>query len=57
MTPFEAITSVFVTWVEPLRYTLPPLTAILTEAPLRVLAYLPFSVTTVLAGTLPLTTW
>ena len=30
MTPFGANTSVLVTWVEPLRYTLPPLTEIFT---------------------------
>jgi len=54
MTPFDALTSAVVTRAPPTD-TLPPVTRIETDLPLSVLAER--SVTTLAAGTLPLTTW
>ena len=54
MTPFEAITSGVVTRAPPTK-TLPPVTRIATDFPLRVFAEA--SLTTLDAVALPLTTW
>ena len=57
MMPFEAITSVVVTFVEPFRKTLAAGDLDLHGMPAAVFTDLPLRVTTVLAGTAPLTTW